>query len=168
MIKKFLDYSAYTLCLAELTIVKYRQVLEKFDSFLLERGKTLDEPEQIEILDVYNFIGSMREGGVSINYCNSFTTAYRSFLNYLREVLNLNVLDPHRIKFSKAPERDIGYYNQEEKAQILDLVREWVGYKSITQLRNKLLVYLFLHTGLRCHELAKIRVQDIWEGNEGR
>ena len=161
MKESFLNYIAYTLCLSSLTVIKYRQVLDKFDSFLLERGKTVDDPENIEKVDVYNFVASMREAGLSPNYCNSFITGFKSYLNYLRDVLELEVIDPHRLRYSKVPERDVSYYNEKEKSEILNLVNSGIWASGVTRLRNKLLVYLFLHTGLRCHELVKIKVEDI-------
>lgn len=163
MKKTFLNYIAYTLCLSKHTVIKYDQVLSRFDLFLKKIWKSIDDPEGITIADFYEFIAEMRQAWLSINYCNWCITWFKSYFNYLSEVLELNVLNPRKIKYSKAPQRDVEYYNRAEKSKILEMVNNWVGTKDITKLRNKLIVYMFLHTGLRCHELAKIKIRDIGE-----
>ena len=44
---------------------------------------------------------------------------------------------------------------------MIKVVKEGIGYREETRIRNMLLVYLLLHTGLRVHELVKIRLNDI-------
>ena len=163
MKKRFINYIAHALCLARLTVIKYTQALDKFDLFLQREWKSVDDPEEITIADIYDFISEMGEAWLSANYSNWIITWLKSYFNYLRDVLELNVIESRRIRYSKVPQRDIEYYDETEKNKILGMVNKWVGIKNVTKLRNKLLVYMFLHTWLRCHELAKIKVSDIGE-----
>lgn len=163
MKERFLNYIAYTVCLSKLTVLKYRKALDKFDSFLKLRWKTVDDPENIAIEDVSDFIADMIELWLSPVYCNSISTWIKSYLNYLRDILGLTVLESRRIKYCKTPDKNIWYYSERQKYQILDMVDKGFWVKDITKLRNKLLTYMFLLTWLRCHELAKIKVNEIWE-----
>jgi site-specific recombinase XerD len=67
------------------------------------------------------------------------------------------------VEYIKVPDRQVGFFSEKEKNQIIKTVKEWVGVKDITQMRNRLLTYILMQTWLRCHELAKIKVSEIWE-----
>jgi site-specific recombinase XerD len=90
-------------------------------------------------------------------------TTLRVYFQYLSEILNLNVLDRTKIKPIKVHEKNIWFYDEEEKSQILNSLNKWVWKREITQLRNKLLTYMLLYTWLRRSEIAKIKVKEIWE-----
>ena len=77
--------------------------------------------------------------------------------------MELEIVDLRKIKSPKVPQRQLGFFSREEKEKILKEINRGVGKSEVIQLRNKLLTYMFLHTGLRLHELAKIKVCDIGE-----
>lgn len=163
MIEKYIEFIQYGRCLSIHTVNKYRKWLKKFWLFLADRNKNINDPENINLIDVLDFIAYLRKQGLLPSSCNSVLDGVKGYLRYSKEILNLNVLDTKQIKNCKMPQRNIWYYNEEQKRQILNTVNNWIWKKDITKLRNKLLTYMLLHTGLRCHEIAKIKVEEIWE-----
>ena len=163
MIEKFLDYTLYTRNLSETTVIKYKKGLKKFESYLQSIWKTAEKPEEISLDDIFCFIADMRRSGLQPQSCNAVLDGVRGYLKYLRDVLDLKVINQRKILYLKVPQYNVGFYNKEEKNQILKSVNKWVWVRYITQLRNKLLTYMLLNTWLRCHELAKIKVNEIWE-----
>lgn len=163
MREKFFNYLSYNICYSNQTVAKYRRVLKKLDSFLQLRGKSVDIPEDITLEDVSDFIADIIEQWLTPSYCNWLIVGIKSYLNYLRDVMYMDIFEPHKIRYCKVPDRNVGYYNEKQKRQIINTVKSWFWYNWITRLRNQLLVYMLLHTWLRCHELIKIKVSDIGE-----
>lgn len=163
MIQQFLDYSLYTRGLSINTIIKDRKWLKKFWLYLQNIWKDLENPEEITLEDVFWFIKSMRDAWLVPWSCNANIDWIKAYFYYLKNVLDMNVLDPKKICYCKLVDRDVGFYDDKEKYLIKNLINRGVGIKETTQLRNRLLTYMLLHTGLRCHELAKIKVNEIWE-----
>ena len=163
MIERFLGYIAYNRCLSGETVLKYRKALKKFNLFLGRKGKNADHPEEITLEDVSGFISDIIEQGLSPTYCNWLLIGIKSYLNYLRDILYMDVIDPHKIRYCKTPERNVGYFNEKQKRLILNAVNNGTCGRDIICLKHKLLVYMFFHTWLRCHELIKIKVDEIWE-----
>ena len=114
-------------------------------------------------MDIYNFIENLNNEWLSTRTCAWIIDWVRGYLKYCKEIVELEIVDLHKIKSPKVPDREIWFFNKEQKERILKLFNKWVGKKDITQLRNKLLTYMLLHTWLRCHEIAKIKVSEIWE-----
>ena len=163
MRETFLKYIQYTKWYSVNTVAKYRKDLKKFEQYLLIIWKTLENPEEIKLVDVIEFIAYLGKIWLVPWSCNAIIGTIRSYLRYCREILELNVIDQKRIHFCKEPERNMEFFNREEKNLIINAVNSWIGKKSITQLRNRLLTYMLLNTWLRCHEIAKIKVEEIWE-----
>lgn len=163
MIESFLNYAKYSRGFSENSIIKFQKGLKRFESFLNERGKTADNPEKILLLDICDFIAKMRIDWLCPWSCNAILDWVKAYFKWLRDILERDVLDAKKIKGCKMPARKIGYFNKEEKNQILNIVKSWMWVRELTKLRNKLLTYMLLHTGLRCYEIAKIKVNEIWE-----
>ena len=163
MIKNYVNYITYTRQFSQNTIRNHVRALRDFDKFLLENNKSANDPENIKLIDICNFVESLGKRGLA-----PWTSAWivdwvRSYLRYCKNVMELSVVDPCKIKSPKVPEKEIWFFTYEEKKAILKLVNEWFWNSEELQLRNKLLVYLFLHTWLRIHEMAKVKVNEIWE-----
>ena len=162
MIQSFLNYLQYTRWLSVNTVIRYRKWLNKFEWYLITVWKTINNPEEIKLYDIYNFISEMWADGSQPASCNNVINAIRAFLRYCT-ILELDVVDASKVYWCKIPEKNIWFFNMEEKNLILKEVNKWIWKSSIVKLRNKLLTYMFLQTGLRCHELAKVKVCEIWE-----
>lgn len=163
MIQKYLDYIKFIRSYSDATVLMYKKWLKKFESYLQIIWKTTENPEEIKLVDVLEFIEYLRRKWLAASSCNAEIDAVRGFLKYCKDVLELNVLYHRKILYCKEPERPMEFFDKKEKNLILNAVNEWVGKREITQLRNKLIVYMLLNTWLRCHELAKIKVSEIWE-----
>ena len=163
MIKNYLHYLTYTRCYSKSTVTGYRKILRKFDEWLIARGKTANEPESIRLSDVYEFMGDLTESWLSARTCAWTIDWVRGYLKYCKNVLELEIIDTHKIKSPKIPDRQMEFFTEEEKKLILKKVSSGIWVREETQLKNRVLTYMFLHTGLRCHEMAKIKVNEIWE-----
>ena len=163
MINNYLHYLTHTRWYSEATVTGYRKILKKFDERLLLRGKTANDPESIKLVDIYSFLGDMSEAGLSARTCAWTIDWVRGYLRYCKQILELEIIDLHKVKSPKVPDRKMEFFTEEEKKLILDYVNGGVGAKEETQLKNRVLTYMFLHTGLRCHEIAKVRVNEIWQ-----
>ena len=163
MIKKYLEYVRYTRWLSICTVILYRNSLKRFNIFLNSIWKELEAPEKITIQDIFSFTTWMSKKWLAEKTIHSNLLALRVFFHYLEEIKNMNVLEWKKIKWIKVHEKNIWFYNEEEKSQILKTVNQWIGGKDITKLRNKVLTYMLMYTWLRCHEVAKIKVGEIWE-----
>lgn len=163
MIDKFIFYSSYIRGLSHHTVDRYTLTLDKFNLFLNKIWKDLDKPEEITINDIYDYLGFIKKKGLLPSSCNSILQAIRAYFKYLHNIQELHVLDHRRIISCKMPEKNLGFFNELDKVKILNAVKEWIGVKETTQIKNKLLTYMLLHTGLRVHELAKIKVSELSE-----
>jgi len=163
MIKNYVNYITYTRQFSPNTVNNYTKALRDFDKFLSQSNKSVDDPENIKLVDVYSFIESLSRRGLAPGTSAWIVDWVRSYLKYCKNVMELNILDPSKVKSPKVPDREIWFFSKEDKKAILKLVNSWFWGSEELQLRNKLLTYLFLHTWLRIHEMAKIKVNEIWE-----
>ena len=148
---------------SQYTIDRYRLTLNQLDTYLKEKNKSLNEPQNITIFDIHDYIWYIRNNWVCARSCNPVIYTIKAYFKYLKEVLELEVLDYSKIKWVKFADKRLWYFNDGDKYTILNAVNKWIGKKEITQIRNRLLTYMLLHTWLRVHEIAKIRVEEIWE-----
>ena len=161
MLENYIDYITYVRQYSEATIYNYKRSLKKLDQYLIKINKSVNDPENIKLVDMYNFMEDMSKNWLSARTCAWYIRGVVGYFKYCKYVLELEVLDVKKIHTPKIPERKIWYFSEEEKKALLKVVNSWLGYKEETRIRNRLLVYLFLHTWLRCRELAKIKVFDI-------
>lgn len=161
MKENYINYLTYVRQYSEATIINYKKWLNKLDMYLATIGKSVDDPENIKLVDMYNFLEDMSKSWLSARTCAGHIWGIVSYFKYCKNVLELNILDYKKIHKPKVPERKIWYFSEEEKQAMLKVVNSWYWYQEETRIRNRLLIYLFLHTWLRCHELAKIKVFDL-------
>ena len=160
MIEQYIDHILYVMWLSELTAESYADSLRKFNNFLKTLSKNLDNPEDITYVDINKWILSQKD--ISNRTINKRLSAIKGILNWLK-YNDKHVIDPCRIKSLKKEERAIWFYSDEEKKKILKLVDKWFGLSKEIQLRNKLLVYVLMFTGLRIHEALDIKTKDVQE-----
>ena len=163
MKENYINYLIYTRNYSDATVINYKKSLRYLDKYLIKIWKSVDDPESIKLVDIYNFMEDLSINWLSARTCAGIIDWVRAYLKYCKNIVELNILDLHKIKSPKIPEKQLWFFSKEEKQAILKLVNKWFGNSEILQLRNKVMVYLFLHTGLRCHEIAKIKIHEIWE-----
>lgn len=164
MKESYMNYITFTRQYSERTIHWYEKSLKKFDEFLATIGKNIDDPEAIKLVDIYNYMEDLARSGLTARTCAWYIDWVRGYLKYCKNVAELDILDVHKIKSPKIPEKQIWFFSKEEKQHILKVFKRGVWTKPLTQLRNRLLTVMLMQTWLRCHELAKIKLIDIsWE-----
>lgn len=161
MRENYIDYITYIKQYSSETIINYKKALKKLDSYLVTINKSVDDPENIKLIDIYNFIEDMSKSWLSPRTCAGHIRGVIAYFKYCKNVAELDILDYKKIHAPKIPDRQIWYFSEEDKKLLLKVVNEWYGYREETRIRNKLLVYMFLQTWLRCSELARIRLYDI-------
>ena len=164
MIENYVNYITYVKQYADRTIKNYKKWLKKLEEYLATIWKTVEDPESIKLVDIYNFIEDMSKSWLSARTCAWHIRSIVSYFKYCKNIAELDILDYKKIHTPKIPERKIWYFSEEEKQAMLKIAKSWYWSSEEEAIRNKLIVYLFLHTWLRCHELAKIKLYDIsWE-----
>lgn len=163
MLESFLKYLLYTRRLSENTVIRYKKGLKKFESYLNKNWKTLDKPEDIKLYDIYSYVAEIGANGYAPASCNNDINWIRAYLRYCSDILEINVVDTKKIYWCKVPDREIWFFNKEQKKLIISAVNKGIWKGEIVRLRNKLLTYMLFQTWLRCHEIAKIKVDDIKE-----
>lgn len=160
MIEQYIDHILYVIWLSKLTAITYQYSLIEFNNFLKSLWKTLDNPEWITLVDINKWIIEQKD--LNNKTINKRLASIKGYLNWLRDN-NSDVLDPSAIKCLKKVDRPIGYFSQQEKKKILKFVNEGYWNCEEIQLRNKLLVYVLMFTGLRIHEALNIKTKDVQE-----
>jgi site-specific recombinase XerD len=59
MKENYIDYITYIKQYSQETISNYKKALKKLDSYLATINKSVDDPESIKLIDIYNFIEDM-------------------------------------------------------------------------------------------------------------
>lgn len=161
MIKNFLNYIEYAKWFSNSTLINYSKALRKFNDYLVRIDKDISDPESIKLIDVYNFMEDMNQSWLAPRTCAGHIYWVIAYLKRCKDLLELNVIDTKKILTPKIPDKKIWFFSEDEKKAILRFVKKWFWYREETQLKYKLLIYILLHTGLRCHEVAKIKLSDL-------
>jgi len=143
-------YEKYRRNLTISTIGQTGQTLSGFLSFLQETG--ISNLEIIKRKDIANYIDQEQERGLKINSVRNHLQTVYAFLNYLvdAEVLPLEIIYKRiRVKLPEVLPRAIP---AEDLREILAV---------IASVRNRALILLLLHTGMRIGELLQLKMTDI-------
>ena len=143
-------YDKYRRNLTISTIGQTGQTLSGFLAFLQEAG--ISGLGTISRKDIADYIDHEQERGLKINSVRNHTQTVYAFLHYLvdNEVLPLDVIYKRiRIKLPEVLPRAIP---TEDLRQLLAV---------ITSVRNRALILLLLHTGMRIGELLQVKLTDI-------
>ncbi len=143
-------YDKYRRNLTISTISQTGQTLSGFLVFLQEVG--ISNLERISRKHIGDYIDHEQERGLKINSVRNHMQTVYAFLNYLvdNEVLPLDVIYKRiRVKLPEVLPRAIP---TEDLKQLL---------AEITSVRNRALILLLLHTGMRIGELLHVKMMDI-------
>jgi integrase/recombinase XerD len=89
----------------------------------------------------------------------------RTFLKYLREVHQLPVYDPARIRRPKIPKHEVAYLTKDEVQRFL----QSIPTHTFTGLRDRALIEILYASGMRISEALSLDRQQIdWEKQEAR
>ena len=143
-------YDKYRRNLTISTIRQTGQTLSAFLAFLQESG--ISGLETISRKDIADYIDHEQERGLKINSVRNHLQTVYAFLHYLvdNEVLPLDVIYKRiRVKLPEVLPRAIP---TEDLKQLLAV---------ITSVRDRALILLLLHTGMRIGELLQVKMTDI-------
>ncbi|MBP1044411.1 tyrosine-type recombinase/integrase [Vagococcus sp. BWB3-3] len=115
--------------------------------------------EDIKKIHFKSFILSMMEQNYKETYINTVLKAVKSFYNYLFSENYIKVNLTLEVKLLKEPSTVIDTFNDDEVKLLLTYFKR----KTFLNMRNKLIVYILLDTGLRCAELRSIKDAHVYE-----
>ncbi len=106
-----------------------------------------------------SFILSMMERGYKETYINTILKALKAFYYYLfsEDYIEVNVVID--MKLLKEPITVIDTFNDEEVKMLLSYFKK----SDFLSMRNKLIVYILLDTGLRCSELRSVKDTHVYD-----
>ena len=165
MIEKFIERLTINRNSPKNTTDNYNRVLKKFDDFLVSSSfweVTLKNPETVKMYFIDQRIAIQR-GKKSIKTCNLYVGAIRSFFRFCL-YMELPVLNYKWINFSKEPQRNIEYLNDEDIESIFqEIKKRHVKNKNqeLIKIRDLCIVKLLFYTGLRVSELLNLKKDDL-------
>ena len=153
-LESYLDYLRVEKGLAPNSINSYRLDLNKYLSFLKEKGITV--PSRISKKDVTNFLFYLR-GRLSVNSIARALSSIKSFHSFLlREKLSSS--DPSAlIEAPKLGKKIPDVLSFEEVNRILKVP----NYRNAHGARGRAILELMYATGLRVSEVANLRLMDV-------
>ena len=135
------------------TIKSYKGNLTRFIDFL-----ELDlDLEEVKTRHIKEYIINLQSKGLKATYINTILKHIRSLFAYAVEEDYLEANIANKVRWLKEITPVIETFNQEE---IKAMLAYYKG-KDFLSIRNKLVVYMLLDTGIRAGELTNIRVYDI-------
>jgi site-specific recombinase XerD len=160
LVNDFLEYSRYELNFSPQTIIKYRDSL---GWFIRDIGD-----KDIDALSVQDFVRlkkMMIERGAGQSRIASVVFAAKSFLNYCRNFLKLNTLEPKQIRPPKRVKREVIFLTKEEIEAFVDSISS----ATLTDLRFRAIVETILGSGMRISEVLSLNRKDIiWDKKEAK
>lgn len=160
LVSDFLEYSRYELNFSPRTITKYQ---ESLGWFIRDIGD-----KDICTLAVQDFVRlkkMMIERGAGQSRIASVVFATKSFLNYCRNFLKLDTLEPKQIRPPKRMRREVIFLTKEE----IETFVNTIGNSTMTDLRFRAIVETILGTGMRISEVLSLNRKDIsWDKKEAK
>ncbi|MFE4140681.1 tyrosine-type recombinase/integrase [Peribacillus sp. YIM B13472] len=137
------------------TIETYNYNVGQLINFL-ETHHDISDVEDVSSLHIKKFIQYQSEIGNKSNYINTIIKSLRAFYSYLvnEEYVSLNVLA--KIKLLKEDKVVIKTFTDKEVAKMIGVY----DFKSYLNARNKVIIAMFVDTGIRMTEL--INIQSGW------
>lgn len=155
---------------SEYTLRNYRRNLIKFYTWYLKGEKeienmSLDEIKAVTSMDIDNFKVYMEEEkGYKRTYINNIIASLTSFYKYLNKI-DSTITNKARVSGTMVEHRAKAVFLEFNEAEKLlkEVENEDKAKTKEMNLRNKLIINLFLNTGLRCSELCNLKFKNIIE-----
>ncbi|MFB5282893.1 tyrosine-type recombinase/integrase [Peribacillus sp. Hz7] len=142
------------------TIETYNYNVNQLISFL-EEHHDITDIEDVSSLHIKKFVQYQLEVGNKSNYINTIIKSLRAFYSYLvsEEYVSLNVLA--KIKLLKEDKVVIKTFTDKEVAKMINVY----DFKNYLNARNKVILAMFVDTGIRMSELINLQSEWINETN---
>ncbi|MCL5410461.1 MAG: tyrosine-type recombinase/integrase [Patescibacteria group bacterium] len=155
LITDFLEYMEVEKGRTIASTKNYDRYLRTFSAFTKENG--IENPEKIDLEIIRKFRLALNRTNISKRTQNYYLIALRSFLSFLQNRKNINVLAAERIELAKTSQKELVFLTDDE----LDVLLSQPDLKTIQGLRDKAILDLFFSTGLRVSELCSLKKDDI-------
>lgn len=156
----FLEHLRVEESRAPTTITRYRSSLERF---VILAGDCPVGAINSERLSIYK--RRLVDAGLSAGTIATQMSTLRSLLRYLRNVRELEVYDPEKVKRPRVPKREVEYLTKEEVQRFLAAIPT----KSFAGLRDRALAEVLCSTGMRISEALSLNRDQIdWEAKEAK
>ncbi len=155
---------------SECTLRNYRRNLIKFFAWYLKSEEkikfmTLNEIKAITSEDIDKFKAWMEEEkGYKRTYINNIIASLTSFYKYLGKI-DISIKNEARVSGTMVEHRSEPVFLEFKEAENLLKVVEIEDKQKTKEinLRDKLIINLFLNTGLRCNELCNLKFKNMVE-----
>lgn len=164
----FLDYLHTIKNSSEGTIRKYESNMREFYNFLMINKKKKEIAnrllKQLELNDLYRYLAytekELKNSPATRARKVAFLKSYFKYLYKKAKVITENIAE--ELESPKLDKKQPITLNLKQSEQLLEVVYD--DKRSENYLRNKCIVTLFLHCGLRISELCSIKINDIKDG----
>ncbi len=158
-LNKFLRYLQIEKGFSQGTIEAYRLDIEKgLISFLHQRS--IFEVGEVTKADIRAYLDYLANSRGNSSATRAWKlAAIKSFFNYLVENEELEVSPAASVKSPRIPHKEPVYLTDEESIHLLTTIAREAGLQ--VRERDLAMVILFLHTGLRVSELAKLELVNV-------
>lgn len=158
--ESFLEYAEYELNFSPKTIFKYKDSLKWFIRDIGDK-----EISNIDVADFVRLKKVMIKRGTGPARIASVIFATRSFLNYCRNFLKIETLDPKQIRPPKIKNREVIFLTKEEIEKFVGCIKT----NCINDLRFRAIVETILGTGMRISEVLSLNRKQIdWKNKEAK
>lgn len=149
--ENFLDYCRYMRGHSEETLKTYNFVFAKFEKFV--SGKD----DWVTTQNIVDYLMSLKKENLSIATINLHRAALMSYFRWCCQFAGLKNNPVAIVAPLKNPPKMLGTISEQEMNEIISNMKE----DTITEVRDKLIVTILYHCGLRVAELQKLTFQDI-------
>lgn len=161
LIDDYVEYLGGTEGKAAGTITQYKNSINLWINYMKEKKISINEEsiKDIKLKDIYGFLSNISNNNSNASKRNKIS-ALKSFFEYCKEIKLTN----HNIIFDikkqpKQAKRIPKYFILEDCKKLLNSI------SGRDTLRNKMIITVFLSTGLRLEELTKLNVECIKDNN---
>jgi len=161
LLDEYLEYLKSTEGKSSGTITQYHNSMKLFMNYMKEDkySITRESIKKIKISDIYGFLATISESNSGSSRRNKIS-ALKSFFEYCKEIelVKHNIIVDIK-KQPKTPRRIPKYFNLDE----CKLLISSVGKRNL--IRDKMIIILFLSTGLRLTELINLDINCVIDNN---
>lgn len=161
LLDDYLEYLKSTEGKSSGTITQYNNSMKLFMKYMKEDefSLTRESIKKIKVSHIYGFLATISESNSGSSRRNKIS-ALKSFFEYCKEIeiLKHNIVVDIK-KQPKTPKRIPKYFNLEECKLLINSV----GKRNL--IRDKMIIILFLSTGLRLTELINLDINCVVDNN---
>lgn len=156
-INSFLDYLKYERAYSELTISQYGADLLAFKQYM-EQNEAEFNPREATPAAIREWVIALMDKGLGASSVNTKLSALRSFYKYLLRQGEIDINPMRNITGPKKNKTLPAFVREREMNKLLDETPFAEGFDGC---RDKLVIEVFYHTGMRLAELVGLNEADV-------